>query len=306
MTIQQIEYIREIAHHRSMNKAAQNLFVSQPTLSQSVKELEEEIGIVIFDRTRKGVTLTEDGIEFLRVAKDILEQLSYVKHHYNSSDKSGAITRFQVSSQHYAFVVDAFIKFLGNYDKSRYVFYVKETRTLSAIDDVYSHKSAMGVIFLSSANEKLIRQVLDRKSISFHPCCTVRPRVFLNRNHPLAGRESILSSELEPYPMLVFEQHGDDLLAEEFIIAENSRKKIFVRDRGSLLNILANTTAYNIGSGYLIPGIIPSEITTVLLSDVTDVMQIGWIHLAQKKPSVETLRFAELLNESLEAYNPDK
>lgn len=306
MTLQQIEYVSAVAHHLSMNKAAQSLFVSQPALSQSIKELEEEIGIVIFDRSRKGVSLTADGIEFLRVAKELLGQLDYIKRHYNPASQKGKISRFQVSSQHYAFVTDAFIKFLSKYDRSRYVFYVKETRTLAAIDDVYTHKSAVGVIFLNTANEKVIHQVLHKRSIRFHQCCVVRPHVFLSRAHPLAGCESIPFSALEPYPMLVFEQSGDDMLAEEHVIAEYSNQKVFVRDRGSMLDIIANTHGYNIGTGYLIPGVSPPGVTAVPLADLTGVMRIGWIALAGKTLSEEALRFTELLKESLEAYHPDK
>lgn len=305
MTIQQIQYVSEIANSNSMNKAAQSLFISQPTLSHSIKELETEIGVVLFERSRKGVRLTSDGIEFLRVAKDLLGQMEHIRQRYLI--KSGrSIARFQVSCQHYSFVVDAFIQFLKLYGDRKYVFCVKETKTLSTIDDVYSQKSAMGVLFLNSRNENFVLQVLNKRGIDFHFIGSVRPHVFLRKSHPLAGKESIEMRELDPYPAIIYAQEGDEQLTEESFIINERDKMIITHDRCTMLNIIENTDSYNIGTGYVIPGINSNNIVSISLSDTDDEMRIGWIHLSGRRPSEDSVRFAGLLEESMSRYHPEK
>ncbi|RVU54387.1 LysR family transcriptional regulator [Anaerosphaera multitolerans] len=303
MNLQQIQYVDAIAHFKSMNKAAQHLFVSQPTLSQSIKDLEEEIGITIFERSRKGVLLTEDGIEFLRISKNILSELEYIQEHYVAKSNEENL-QFQVSSQHYAFVVDAFLKFLKNYEDKDYVLSLKETRTLATIDDVYNQKSALGVIFLTENNKNFLTQVLEKKSLEFHQCHSVKPHVFLNNKHPLASQKYITKNQLVDFPMVCYEQNGEEALAEELSFDYDIRQKIVVYDRGTMLNVISNSNAYNIGTGYLISHVIPKDVKSIPLKDVSEEMCLGWIHLKDKKPSILTEEFIKIMNESLKSYSP--
>jgi len=302
MTIQQLQYIVEVAKNDSINKAAQNLFISQPTLSIAIKELEDEIGITLFKRSSKGISLTEEGIEFLQYAEEILDKIDDVKKTYSVKDLS-AISRFQVSCQHYAFVVDAFIKFMNNSEAHKYHFTIKETKTLACIDDVHQRKSVIGVIYLNSANESLIRKILSDKHIEFHELYTVKPHVFLRKTHPLATKSIIYPKDLAPYPMVVYEQDPGDYLGEELSAVENPNKVITTQDRGTTNNIIANTDSYNIGSGYIFPKIIPHEITSVPLA-INDEMQIGWIKLANRNMTDDITDFVALLKESMDNNYP--
>jgi len=304
MTIQQLQYVVEVAKSDSINKAAQNLFISQPTLSVAIKELEEEIGTSLFQRSRKGIAITNDGIEFLRLAEEILGKLDYVKKSYLVKSAS-TISRFQVSCQHYAFVVEAFIQFMDKYKDSRFHFTIKETKTLACIEDVYQRKSILSIIYLNSANENLIRRVLTSKSMEFHEMYTVKPHVFLRKAHPLAGKSIISAEDLAPFPMIAYEQEKGEYLGEEMIIVENPDKVISTQDRGTTNNIIANTDGYNIGTGYIIPGIISDEITSIPL-DVDDEMQVGWISLANRELTDEIIEFVSLVKASMKKHHPCK
>lgn len=309
MTFQQLRYFAETARTSSTNRAARNLHVSQPALSAAIKELENELGITLFERTRLGMALTAEGADFLGLAEGVLSQMERIQHAYALKDSDQA--RFQISSQHYAFVVDAFIHFMEQHKDDRYMFSVKETKTMEVIEDVALRRSAMGIICLTGMNVHLIRQVLARKLLEFHELVEVMPHVFLSRNHPLAGKSKIALAELAPYPTVMYAQGSHDLLdevglMEEALMSENSDRIIYTHDRGTMNNILANTNSYNIGSGYLIPGIIPEEIISIPVEWVESGMRIGWIHPTQRKPSDAVMHFVELLRFSLESNHPVK
>ena len=300
MRIQQLRYIMEIANYNSMNKAAQHLFISQPTLSNAVKDLEAELGITIFERSKRGISLTIDGIEFIQLAEKLIEQADTIKYRYAIKD-SGPLSKFQISCQHYAFVTEAFIQFLKAKAPSRYTYGLKETKTLDAIEDVHLKKSALGIICLTPNNKRFIAQVLDKWEIAFHPLSTVAPHVFLSKKHPLATKKVIDPAELEPYPMIVYDQDspGQPMLTEELIITENPHKLIYTHDRGTTNNIIANTDSVNIGTGYLIPKIIPDEITSIPLSGFEKRMQLGWIHPQRSEPTEDVTLFVGFLKESI-------
>lgn len=309
MTFQQLRYFAETARTRSINKAAKNLHVSQPALSAAIKDLEEELGVTLFERSRHGMMLTAEGADFLGLAEGVLSQMDRIRHVYSLKDSDAV--RFQVSSQHYSFVVAAFIRFLENHKDDRYIFGLKEAKTIEVIEDVSQRRSAIGIICLTSANEPVILQILSRKMLEFHELIEVKPHVFLNRRHPLAGMPRISLADLAPYPTVIYAQgsheHLDEVgLMEEALIAENPERMIYTHDRGTMNNILANTDSYNIGSGYLIPGIIPDEIISIPVAGFEDGMRIGWIHPTQRRPSEEVLRFVDLLNISLQSNHPVK
>lgn len=307
MTLQQLGYVVEIARTNSMNKAAKNLFISQPALSNAVRELEREIGVAIFERTRKGVSPTAEGAEFLLLAEGVLFQMDRIKRRYSLKD--AAPVRFQVSSQHYAFVVDAFVRFLALHESVRYAFHVKETKTLEAIEDVHTRKSDLGVIFMTDTNEKSILRLLAKKRVTFHELARIKPHVFVGKHHPLASRTSVSMDDLVSYPAVIYAQSGgdgpaDETVMEEFVVAEAPEKVIYAHDRGTMNNIIVNTLGYNIGTGYLIPKIIPEEITSIPLIGMDDAMRIGWLHSANFEPSKNVFDFVELMEKSLFANFP--
>lgn len=188
MRLQQLLYVKEIARCRSMNKAAINLYISQPSLSEAVRDLEKEFGITIFERSRRGVSLTVEGIEFLQLAEKVIEDADELRNHYLLKHDINRLY-LQISCQHYAFVVDAFIHFLNQFDAKQYTISLKETETITALEDVYLKKSAFSVVVRTDENRHYLQQVLDKWKLRFYQLMPVIPHVFLSKNHPLAGKK---------------------------------------------------------------------------------------------------------------------
>lgn len=203
MTFVQLRYILTIAETKSMNKAAELLYVSQPSLTNAVKELEKEIGITIFFRSGRGVTLTDDGAEFLLYAKEICMQYEQLLQRYEGSGIRKE--KFGVSTQHYSFAVKAFVDVAKNCDMSKYEFAIRETRTEEIIHDVRTMRSEIGVLYLSSFNRKSMEKLLKSADLEFHMLIKCRAYVYLWKGHPLADEKVIRFSQLEPYPCLSFE-----------------------------------------------------------------------------------------------------
>lgn len=301
MTLQQLRYIIEIAKRGSINKAAQNLFVSQSSISSLIKKLEDELNITIFERTNHGIQLTVEGAEFVCYARQLVEQAEMVKSRYVKEDNDD-VTRFSVSTQHYAFTVQAFLRFLSQVASSRYQFYFRETKTHDIIKDVYTKRSTLGVLFLSFSTEKFIKEIFASNDIEFNELKRIRPHVFIRKGHPLTLKSRVTVDDLLDYPYLSFEQGVDNSFdfAEEIVVINKPDKIIYVQDRATMNNIIAHTNSYNIGTGYLLPGIIDSQITSVPLHDHMDEMIIGWIKLKSTELTDEMVTFVDFLKDSLD------
>ena len=214
MTLQQIHYAIVISETGSMNKAAELLYISQPSLTAAVKELEKEIGITVFNRSGKGVSLTADGMEFLTHARQVYQQYETLSEKYSG----GRVKRkFGVSAQHYSFAVQAFVDTVKEYDTCDYEFAVRETNTADVINDVVSLKSEIGILYLSNFNRQFITKILNANQLAFYHLTDCGVYAYLWKGHPLAGREAVSLSELESYPCLTFEQgdKGSFYFAEE-------------------------------------------------------------------------------------------
>ena len=217
MTLTQMNYIITISETGSLNKAAEALYISQPSLTNAVKELEKELGITIFNRSGRGVTLTNDGTEFLMYARQIYGQYESVLEKY--SEGGSYKKKFGVSTQHYSFAVKAFVDMAQEFDMSEYEFAIRETKTADVISDVSTMKSEVGVLYLSDFNRKAILKLLHSANLEFHHLIDCQAYVYLWKNHPLAKEKSISYDQLEKYPCLSFEQ-GDKssfYLAEEIL-----------------------------------------------------------------------------------------
>ena len=198
MTLQQIKYALTVAKKGSMNKAAEELFITQSTLSSSIKDLETEVGVTIFLRTGKGVTVTPDGTEFLAYAGRVYEQYVLLQEKYS---KSGSVKRkFGVSTQHYSFAVKAFVETVKQFDTLNFDFAIRETKTLDVINDVGSMKSEIGILFRSAFNGKIIDKILAENDIVFTPLINCSAYVYLWKDHPLANEKSIALEQLKEYP----------------------------------------------------------------------------------------------------------
>lgn len=272
MTLQQLKYIIEIVNCGSMNLAAQKLFVSQPSLSNAVKELEKELEIEIFIRTNKGVTLSSSGQEFLGYARQIIEQTELLEQRYHKDKPARRL--LAVSTQHYAFV-----NLIKEYAQDEYDFTLRETKTHEIIDDVKNMRSEIGVLYLSKFNEQVIRKILQENDLCFKELFTANPHVFLSAKHPLANKDIVTFADLEPYPCLSFEQgiYNSFYFAEEIHSTISHRKNIYVSDRATLFNLAIGLNGYTISTGVLSEDLNGTNIIAIPL-DSDEKICVGYIY----------------------------
>ena len=281
MTFQQLNYIITISETGSINKAAEKLYLSQPSLTSAIKELERELGIVIFNRTGRGVTLTADGLEFLPYARQVYGQYLSMMEKYGKGGERRQ--KFGVSCQHYSFAVKAFVEMAKAYDMAKYEFAIRETRTLDVIGDVARLHSEIGILYLSDFNRKAILKLLHANGLAFHHLIDCNAYVYLWRGHPLAGRSSISLSDLEPYPCLSFEQ-GDAssfYFAEEILSTNEYPRSIKTCDRATNLNLMTGLNGYTLCSGIICEELNGSDFVAVPYepdsNNPNSVMEIGYI-----------------------------
>ena len=279
MTLQQLKYIIETVNAGSMNAAAEKLFVTQPSLSNAVKELERELGIEIFLRSNRGIALSSEGAEFLSYARQVIEQAELLEQRYMNKKPSRRL--FSVSTQHYAFSVNAFVNLIKDYNQNEYEFTLRETQTHDIIDDVRNLRSEIGVLYTSAFNEKVLLKILRESSLVFHSLFEAKPHVFVSNAHPLSRKNSVALEDLTPYPCLSFEQgvHNSFYFSEEILSTVYHPKSILVSDRATLFNLLIGLNGYTISTGILSEDLNGKNIISIpLLSD--EVIRIGYI--AQK------------------------
>ena len=249
MTLQQLRYVDQVATVGSISEAARKLFVSQPTLTEAVRALEEELRIAIFNRSAKGVSVTREGEEFLASARQILDDAARIQEKYTG--KAVRRPQFAVSCQHYAFAVEAFMEVVKACTAKSYDFTLRETVTSEIIDDVARNRSEIGILYLSRRNERALMKILKKEALSFEELLTAKPHVFIGKNHPLAKKKSISPGELDDYPYLSYEQGVENALyfAEEVMPAIDRKKNIRVRDRATMTKLMLGLNGYTVSSG---------------------------------------------------------
>lgn len=298
MRIQQLHYIIKIVETGSMNEAAKQLFITQPSLSNAVRDLEREMGIEIFIRNPKGITLTKDGVEFLSYARQVVEQTSLLEERYKS--KSSNRELFSVSSQHYAFVVNAFVSLLKGTDMSRYELFLRETRTWEIIDDVKNFRSEIGVLFLNSYNRDVLTKMLDDNRLTHTSLFKARPHIFVSKDNPLANRSLVKLSDLEDFPYLSYDQgiHNSFYFSEEIMSQIPHKKSIVVSDRATLFNLMIGLDGYTVATGILNSNLNGNHIVSIPL-DVEDVIDIVYIKHEKANLSKMGERFIQYLLEEV-------
>ncbi|WP_458009593.1 LysR family transcriptional regulator [Jutongia sp. SJQ-6] len=276
MTLQQLKYVVTVAETGTITEAAGKLYISQPSLTNAIHELEREMQIVIFNRTNKGISLSKEGDIFLGYARQVLEQAEILEDKYKG-EGSGK-KQFCVSTQHYSFAVNAFVDLIKKYGQEEYDFSLRETQTYEIIEDVAKMRSEIGILFLNDFNEKVITKILKSNELEFHDLFVAKPHVFISRRHPLADRQIITNEELESYPYLSFEQgeHNSFYFSEEIFSASERKKNIRVRDRATLFNLLIGLNGYTVCSGVIDKKLNGKDIIAVPLADESD-MRIGYI-----------------------------
>ena len=271
MTLQQLKYVIAAAEKGSITEAAKDLYISQPSLSGAISQVEKEAGLTIFTRGRAGVALTTEGMEFLGYARQVVDQMALLESRY--VDARPEKIRFCVSTQHYTFAGNAFVELVQRFGQERYEFILNETQTHQILEDVRNRFSDLGVLYLSRSNETVLRKSFEEYGLEFHELFTATPHVFLRRDHPLAGRKSVTLEDLRPYPRLSFVQgtYESSNFAEELFSTEVVDKSIRISDRAAIVNFMIT-----ISSG-IFPRPLHGDAIISLPLDEDETMRIGYL-----------------------------
>lgn len=296
MTLQQLKYALTIADCGSMNEAAKQLFISQPSLSETMKELETEIGLDIFLRSNRGIVITPEGEEFLGYARQVTEQFGLLQSKY--IDKK-VKEKFSVSTQHYTFAVKAFVETVKQIGMEQYEFAVHETTTISVIENVKNFKSEIGVLYENDFNEKVLNKMFKENGLEFVELFSCDTFVYLWSGHPLAKQDVITMEELDEYPCLSFDQGKNNslYLAEEMKSTYEYKRLIKANDRATLLNLMIGLNAYTLCSGIICEDLNGNDYKAVPLKE-TEKMRIGYI----KRKGAKVSHIGELYIEELKKY----
>ena len=278
MTLQQLKYADAVATCGSISEAARRVFATQPTLTESIRALEEELRTALFTRTARGVTVTREGEEFLASARQILDDAARIAAKYTG--KAVRRPQFAVSCQHYAFAGEAFMEVVKANGADAYDFTLRETVTSEIIDDVARHRSEIGILYLSSRNEKTLRKILKKEELQFEELYTAQPHVFLGKKHPLAKKKCIRPAELDDFPYITYEQGVENALyfAEEVMPAIDRKKNIRVRDRATMTNLVLGLDGFTVASGVHAKAYNPAIVSVPLKLDET--IHVGIIYRA--------------------------
>ena len=288
-----------VAETGTITEAANRLYISQPSLTNAIHELEKEMNITIFNRSNKGISLSKEGDDFLGYARQVLEQAAILEDKYKG--RYGGKKQFCVSTQHYSFAVNAFVDLIKEYGQEEYDFSLRETQTYEIIEDVAKMRSEIGILFLNDFNEKVIRKILKSHDLEFHSLFVAAPHIFISRDHPLAAKQMITNEELESYPYLSFEQgeHNSFYFSEEIFSISERKKNIRVRDRATLFNLLIGLNGYTVCSGVIDEKLNGRDIIAVPLADEGE-MRIGYITHRKGRRSQLGDSYLEALKKYLE------
>lgn len=276
MKLQQLRYVVKVAECGSITEASRRLFVSQPSITASIRDLENEMGVHIFERTNKGVIVSEEGETFLGYARQVLDQADLLEGKYKGTSEQ--VPHFSVSCQHYSFAVNAFVDVIREFDAARYDFTLREEQTHEIIEDVAHMKSELGILYLSEHNREVIERMLAANELVFEGLFCATPHVFVCADHPLADHDSVTLEDLEDYPFLSYEQgsYNSFYYSEELTSTFERRKNIRVRDRATLFNLAMGLNGYTVCSGVISHELNGPGIISIPL-DVDEYMEIGII-----------------------------
>ena len=276
MTLAQLRYAITVAGASSMNEAARKLFISQPSLSAAIKELEEEVGVELFKRTNRGISVTLEGEEFIGYARQVVEQYNLIESKYIL--KENTKKKFGVSMQHYTFAVKAFVEMVKQFGMDEYEFEIHETKTYDVIEDVKNCKSEIGILYLNDFNKKVLTKLFHESAVEFHELLKCHIYVYLWKGHPLASKEEITLEELEEYPCLSFDQGTNNsfYFAEEVLSTYDYKRLIKANDRATFLNLMIGLNGYTLCSGIMCEELNGSDYCAIKLKS-DEIMTIGYI-----------------------------
>lgn len=297
MTLQQLKYAITVVDSPSMNEAAKKLFISQPSLSSAIRDLEEEIGVELFIRTNRGVVPTPDGLEFISYARQVVEQYSLLEDRY--VDKKEIKKKFNVSTQHYTFAVKAFVELVKKIGMDEYECAVRETKTFDIIQDVKTFQSEIGILYLNEFNSKMLQKIFRENNLEFTKLFSCKTYVYLWKGNPLAKKSRITMKDLEEYPCLSFEQGSNNAFyfAEEVLSTYDYKRIIKANDRATMLNLMVGLNAYTLCSGIICEDLNGRDYCAIPL-DSNEEMTIGYV----SRKGVPLSFLGEMYLEEIEKY----
>lgn len=301
MRIQQLEYLERIVEAGSINEAAKRLFLTQPSLSNAVKELENEMEIQIFQRSSGGISLTAEGREFMTYSKQILDQVNLMNERYKNGQQRKQ--SFSVSAQHYAFVVHAFVELIKSVNANEYQFTLRETETQNIFNDLAQFKSELGILYTNGFNQKIMQRLFKENNLVFTPLFVAKPHIFVSRYNPLTSKSSVNLSDLEDYPYLSYEQGevNSFYFSEEILSTLSHKKSIKVSDRATIFNLMVGLNGYTISSGIISSKLNDDKIVAIPLN-VDDDITMGWLKHRQVELSPLAERYLTMLKEHIKGY----
>ncbi|AZP04789.1 LysR family transcriptional regulator [Jeotgalibaca ciconiae] len=301
MRIEQLEYLEAIVKTGSINEAAKNLYLTQPSLSNALKELEKEIGIQILVRSKLGVSLTDDGREFMIYARQILDNVHLLEERYQKqSPRKQALS---ISAQHYAFVVHAFVELIRGVNTEEYQFTLRETETQNILEDLTAFKSELGVLYLNNFNKQVLEKLFKENDLVFTPLFVAQPHVFVGAHNPLIGKKYVTLEDLEEYPYLSYEQgeRNSFYFSEEILSTLDRKKNIKVSDRATIFNLMVGLNGYTISSGIISSELNDDKIVAIPLK-VEDTMTLGWLKHHKLELSPLAKEYLEILKQHIEGF----
>ena len=296
MTLQQLKYAVTVAECGTISAAAEKLFISQPSLTTAIRELESEMGVTIFSRTNRGVIVSREGEEFLGYARQILAQAQLLQERFSGREQGEK--RFAVSSQHFNFTVLAFSRLVQNFRGPRYSFHFRETTTYEVPEDVSQLRSEVGILALNEDNERFLRRMFGKLGLEFTELKRVQAELFVSAEHPLAGRRFVTVEDVSPYPCITFEQgeHNGQFFFEGLsAVAAQSHKTICVRERATEYQLLRALNGFSPDVG--VSAMYREEFVSLPL-EPKQFHTIGYILRRDVTPSPMTLEYIQALREA--------
>lgn len=296
MTLQQLKYAVTVAECGTISAAAEKLFISQPSLTTAIRELESEMSVTIFSRTNRGVIVSREGEEFLGYARQILSQAQLLQERFSGREQGEK--RFAVSSQHFNFTVLAFSRLVQNFRGPRYSFHFRETTTYEVLEDVSQLRSEVGILALNEDNERFLRRMFGKLGLEFTELKRVQAELFVSAEHPLAGRRFVTVEDVSPYPCITFEQgeHNGQFFFEGLsAVAAQSHKTICVRERATEYQLLRALNGFSPDVG--VSAMYREEFVSLPL-EPKQFHTIGYILRRDVTPSPMTLEYIQALREA--------
>ena len=298
LTLQQLKYVTTVARIGIISEAAKELFITQPSLTKAIKELEREMGITIFDRSNKGITVSKEGERFLAYARQVLEQAALLEEQYKTMPEEKR--EFCISTQHYSFAVNAFVDLIKEYGGETYDFSLRETQTYEIIEDVARMKSEIGILYFNDFNKEVLKKLIKANELTFTELFKAQPHVFISTKHPLAQKDAVSMEELKEYPYLSYEQgeHNSFYFSEEIFSTVVRSKNIRVRDRATLFNLLIGLNGYTVCSGVIDKELNGENIIAVPLKE-DGYMQVGLVTNNKVYPTRLGMKYKEAIKKYL-------